>query len=311
MNIKLMVSILFSFILISHKVNAQDYQLSPAGLVINDTYANLSRSVFSCGVSTFLKDIFNVPAYAQDFLAYNFLHMTELLEYGKRHDKDSIYIRSVLRLFSNKVKACQYIDAKEAFTQLLGQLPLLLESYFVIDPEKVFHSLKDLIYEIQYQKFKTMFPQFKAGPETFLSDLAEQVENAAELRRLMTVFLEVCLSKLIWHPEDQLKTWQNVKTIADQLASLYKNTMIVDQEDLNSLYITLLERYCFFLDVAAPYLGSQTFQAIRQDMQTNYTPLLDLEEQEELLESKAQRLSRCLLELEAKSRARECGIVVA
>jgi hypothetical protein len=46
-------------------------------------------------------------------------------------------------------------------------------------------------------------------------------------------------------------------------------------------------------------------------MHTNYTPLLDLEEQEDMLETKSQRLARCLFELEAKARARESGIVIA
>src|ERR1700733_1961839 len=311
MNIKIAHCILFAFLLISHKANGQGYQLSGGLTPAASNYAKLSRSVFSCGVGTFLKESFNAPTYPQDFLPYNFLHLVELLEYGIKHNKDALYIRSVLRLFSNKIKACSYIDAMEAFPELLAQLPPLLEPYFVINADRVFTSLKDIVYHIQYQHFKEMFPQFKINPESFLENLAEHIENAAELRRLMQVFLEITLSKLIWHPEDQFKTWQNVKMIADQLAALYKKTIITDQEDLNSLYIALIERYCFFLEVAAPYINIKTFEQIRQDMHTTYTPLLDLEEQEDMLETKAQRLTRCLLELEAKARARESGIVIS
>lgn len=311
MNIKVIVSILFAFLLISHKAKAQDYQLSTLPTQAATNYAHLSRSVFSCGIAPFLKESFNSPAYAQDFLPYNFLHMLELLEYGNKNNKDTLYIKSVLRLFSNKIKACSYIDATDALPELLAQLPALLEPHFVVNADQVFTSLKDIIYHIQYQHFKDMFPQFKINPESFLENLATHIENAAELRRLMQVFLEISLSKLIWHPEDQFKTWHNVKTIADQLAALYKKTIITDQEDLNSLYITLLERYCYFLEITAPCISIQTFEQIRQDMHTNYTPLLDLEEQEDMLETKAQRLTRCLLELEAKARARESGIVLA
>ena len=306
---KLFFSIIIACLLTSHNAKGRDYQHPYSSADIPGTSAYFARSVFASSIGDFLKDIFNAPAYAENFLPNNFFHMIELLQYGNQTGKDNVYVRAVIRLFANKMKASSYINAY-AFSDLLSQLPSVLDRHFAIKSETVLNSLKDIIYELQYQSFKSKFPEFKASPETFLSNLAQQIEDAAELRKLVNLFLEVCLNKLIWSPQDQFETWQNTKVIADQLACLYQRTIIADLEDLNSLCITLLERYCFFLDVAGAQIDIATYEKIKEDINTCRTPLLDLAEQEDVLETKAQRLSRCILSLEAKARARESGIVV-
>lgn len=309
MNKPILSSIFGVALLISHSGKAKDYQLPFANADLVGGTSLFNRSISSGGIGSFF-DIFNMPAYPQEFLPNNFAHFIEFLQQGNKTGKDQLYVRSVIRLFCNKIKSCSYINAY-AFSQMLSHLPALLERHFVIKSENVLTSLKEVIYEIQYQSFKEQFPQFKLNPETFLSNLSQQIEDAAELRKLMAVFLDVGLSKLIWTPSDQFETWHSVKTIADQLAVLYKKSIITDLEDLNSLCITLLERYCFFLDVAGPQLEIETFEKIRADMNVCRSPLLDLEEQEKLLETKGQRLARCLIEQEAKARAREQGLVLS
>lgn len=305
----LFLSIIIACLLTSHNAKGKDYQHPYSSADISKPSALFTRSVFASGIGDFLKDVFNAPAYADDFLPNNFFHMVELLQHGNQTGKDNVYVKAVIRLFANKMKASSYINAY-AFCDLLGQCPSLLQRHFVIKSDNVLSSLKDIIYELQYQSFKSRFPDFKSSPETFLNNLAQQIEDAAELRKLMNLFLEVCLSKLIWSPQDQFETWQSTKAIADQLATLYRHTIVADLEDLNSLCITLLERYCFFLDVAGAQIDITTYEKIKEDLAHCQTPLLDLAEQEDVLETKAQRLSRCLLTLEAKARAREQGIVV-
>jgi hypothetical protein len=235
--------------------------------------------------------------------------MVELLEYGNKTGKDQLYSRTVIRLFSDKTKACSYINAY-TFSDLLGQLPTLLNRYFALDTDRTMTSLRDIIYEMQYHSFSVNFPEFKSNPQTFLTNLSKQIEDAAELRKVLVVFLEVSLNKLIWSPEDQFDTWLATKLIADQLTCLYKRTMIPDLDDLNSLCITLLERYCLFLDVAGSHIDISTFEKIKADIKNCQTPLLYLAEQEDLLETKMQRFTRCLIELEAKARARASGMVI-
>ncbi len=309
MFIRLLYSIIIAILLTSHSAKAQDYQLPCVSGDIPGTPAYFSRSVFSVGINSFLKDIFNTPSYIQDFLPNNFFHMIEFLHHGNHTGKDSLYVKSVIRLFSNKAKASTYINAY-AMSDLLAQLPALLEQHFIISVDKSFDSLKDIIYEIQYQTFSQNFPEFKADHETFLKSLSQQIENAAELRKLITIFLEVSLSKLVWNPQDQFDTWQTTKLIADQLTALHRRTIITDLEDLNSLFITLLERYCFFLDLTSDHLAISTFEKIKEDIHIYPTSLLALAEQEQSLETKMQRFTRCLADLEAKARAREAGLIV-
>lgn len=309
MSYKTIFPFIFAFLLISHKAKAQDYQLSYANTDVYNIDSLFNQSVFSLGISTFLKDIFALPTYGQDFLPNNFFHLIEFLYHGQKTGKDALFVRSVLRLYHNKIKATPYINVY-AFCDLLGQLPSLLEPYFVIDSTKALGSLKEVIYEIQYRSFMTQFDEFKTSPDTFLKNLSAQIEDAAELRKLVMLFLDTTLSKLIWSPADQFDTWQSTKLIADQLHALYKRNIISDLDDLNSLCITLLERYCFFLDIASSHFDIQTFEKIKEDINNCRTPLLDLEEQESLIETKLQRFTRCLMEVEAKARAREAGIVV-
>jgi hypothetical protein len=306
---KLLSSIIFVSLLTSHKAKAEDYQLPFSNADIPGTTAYFARSVFFDGVGNFFKDVFNAPAYGADFLPNNFFHMIELLNYGNQHGKDRAYVKTVIRLFSNKLKTSSYINAY-TYCDLLPELTVLLEPHFTINSDCTVTSLKDIIYEIQYQSFKAQFPEFKASPETFLTKFSQQIEDAAELRKLTTVFLEVSLNKLIWSPEDQFNTWLSVKLIADQLSALYKRTIIPDLEDLNGLYITLLERYCMFLDVASSHLEIATIQKIKEDINAHQTPLLSLPEQEELLETKMQRLCTVLARTETKMRARAKGMVV-
>lgn len=308
MNTKLILSIITASLLTSHSVKAKDYQLPFSNADVPGTYEFFARSISITGSKSFIKDIFNHPSYVDSFLPNNLHHMIEFLKNGNKTGKDAVYVRAVIRLFANKLKAASYVNVY-AFSDLLEELPEILAPHFAIKTDRILGSLKDVIFEIQYHAFKEQFPEFKANPETFLSNLAEQIEDAAELRRVMMVFLEQCLSKLIWTPDDQFGTWLTTKTVADQLAHLYQKSIVTDVEDLNSLCISLLERYCTFLDIAGAQIDIATFEKIKEDIAVCRTPLLDLEEQEALLETKAERLIRCVMELEAKARARETGMV--
>lgn len=306
---RLYFSIMFVILLTSLNSKSKDYQLFMAEGPAIGTPDYFSQSIFSSGINLFFKDIFNNPRYIQDFLPNNFFHMMELLLHGNKTGKDARYVKSVLRVFGDKMKASSYVNAY-AFGDLLDQLPTLLAPHFTIDTAHALDSLKDVIYEIQYQTFSKHFPEFKADHETFLKNLSVQIEDAVELRKLMMVFLEICLNKLVWNPQDQFATWEHTKQVSNQLALLYKSGIVCDVEDINSLFITLLERYCLFLDISSPTITIETFAKIKEDIHATHIPFLRLDEQESFLETKVQRIMRCLIDLEAKARARESGFVI-
>lgn len=298
MNLKSRYGLLLVCLIISHSSKAQDYQLATQPLF---------RSVFSSGISNYLQVTYNDPLYSHNNSI--FFHTIELLQHGNKTEKNKTYFKSVLRLITNKLKSAPYINAY-AFFEMLAQMPTVLEAPFAINKERGFGSLKDIIYELQYQQFKTNFPLFKSSPDTFLEALSAEIEDASELRTLMLIFLETSMSKLVWSPEDNLETWICTKNIADQLALMASKSIIANLDDLNSLYITLLERYCFFLDLAGTTMDVATFDKIKADIAANRINFLELEEQEELIETKMQRFTRCLAEVEAKARAYEQGMLV-
>lgn len=262
--------------------------------------------VSTVGVNRFIKDIFNEPLYAEEFLPNNFSHLLELLQ---KKNKSGDYIKSVLRLFTNKIKASTYVNSY-SMDELLVQLPAMLKKHFVVDQTRQFESTKEIIHEIMYSSLSSQFTQFKTAPSAFLTDLSAKIEEAVELRKVLVLFLETTISKLVWSPQDQQESWKMVRNISDHLADLYENQLITDVEDLNSLYITLIERYCVFLDIANPYLNADFYTAVKNDITSETLSMFAVAEQENALETKAQRLLRSVLMGQARLQAREHGLIL-
>lgn len=310
------VSLFFFTCLLMHAKSPTDYQVT----VKSDPNPQVNfflQPVFTQGVSQYLQTTFNDPLYVLEILPHSFAHVIELLQHGRDTKKPKIYFKSVLRLFADEYKrTC--VNAY-AFGDFLVHLPSLLKEQFIIDASKAFESLKDMVNEMLLSTFVAKFPEFKANPGTFLESVSQDIEDAVELRKLVQLFLEVTLSKLVWNPDDKEKTWENVKKIGQSLQTLYKNQMIANQDDLNSLYLTLVERYCFFLDLTQKQLiqTPSFYQKIRDDIASRSISFLELAEQEQYLETKSQRILRVvhraqeeIYREQVKMRARQEGIVI-
>ena len=77
------------------------------------------------GIKNFLQQVYNRSEYL-DVLPTNLNHLVQFLENGKKNNQSRAYIRSVVKLFSNKLKGVQYINAY-AFSLMLSQFPELLK----------------------------------------------------------------------------------------------------------------------------------------------------------------------------------------
>ena len=66
----------------------------------------------------------------------NLHHMAEFLRNGNKTGKDAVYVRAVVRLFANKLKAASYVNAY-AFSDLLAELPELLAPHFSIKADGI------------------------------------------------------------------------------------------------------------------------------------------------------------------------------
>jgi hypothetical protein len=275
------------------------------------------------GIDTFLRTAFNNPVYVSDILPHDFSHFIQLLQHSKSMTQHRrAYVKSVIKLFNNKIKGTQYINAY-AFSVMLDQVPDLFEEYFslkrLLDPAR---STKK-VYTILEETFLNRFDQFKEKPREFLDTLSHEiVENlqkeselitedisVEQLRQSIVRFLELCITKLVWSPEDHEAIWDSVKKISRQCEVLIDRNIISDSSDLDDLYWSLIHRFCFFVDITGSDLPIEFYEKIRNDIASQQLLLLELEEQEKSIEPKMAHLKRALFNGEAKKRALDNGIV--
>jgi len=290
-------------------VAGKQYEVTMVKSDPNPAMTKLLEPVFNQGISHYLKETFNLPFYAQEILPYNFSHFIELILHGNKTRQPKLYFGSTMRLFSDKLKSSPCVSAY-AYSDMLEQIIPLLQPQFSIDASKVFGSVRDIVNEMLLATLVRDFAGFKANPGTFLESVSADIEDAVELRKVFMFFLETSLNKLVWSPQDQDRTWENVKRIAQQLQTCHKQQMIANLDDLNSLYISLIERFCFFLDITNAQLPSACYQRIKEDVTGAQLAFLEIPEQEKCLETKSQRILRAVYEGETKARAREQGILV-
>ncbi len=318
--------------IIIHTVQAKENRTDNQYIIetIHEEYLNDSDKLLDAfcrpvkftrsGMRCFLKHNFSRREYAEEFLPHNFCHFIEFLEFGKDSNQNNMYIQSTIRLFSNKVKACNYVCA-DAVDNLLERLPNLLKNYFVKKPASLFTEAKNSIKRILYSMFLSKFSFFKQDPDHFFdelsSDIMETLGNSSfvqmhvdreQLRQNVIRFLEITLNKAIWTPLDQEEVWISVKNISVKLEELVEYD-IINQDELDDLFQSLLERFIHFLDLAGADLAPEVVTMIEEDIDSDKLLFLQMEEQEEYMQPKADRLRKALKEVKARIIARQQGIL--
>jgi len=291
--------------------------------LLTDRDASLKSPVYfsAHGVQHFLTQVFNNHRYAQDILAHDFSHLGQFLTHGKTMEHKRTYSKSVFRMFGNKLKATPFVNAY-AFSGLVKDLPQLLRDYFIVFTSGDLNPAKATIEDLLYSSFINSFTTLKERPDQFFNDLSNEIVQTLnnkyhlledltldEVRKSLLLFLELGVNKLVWDPMDRFTTWENCKTIADGFHTLLEMNIIADPDDLNDLYITLIERYCYFLELTGTELPTSFYEQIKHDVASQQLFFLEMEEQEPGLETKAERLMRSLIDGEAKARGRELGII--
>lgn len=313
--------IVIFFITFSHTVSAYENQYftqdgSLSFLQLSTVSVKFTRS----GIKVFLKEIFNRKEYAQEFLPYDFCHLLQFLEYGKSTKQDVIYLQSVIRLFNNKVKACHFVTAY-AYLGLLEKLPEFTEPYYKKTSLSSLIDTQAAIKKLLYTTFLTRFTFFKQDPDSFFTDLSrELIQTVANdtlmnqplcqehFRQLIVRFLDITLNKVIWGTWEIQESWPLVLAIAHKLENLNKQELLSDDE-FDDLLQSLVERFIYFLDLAGSDLTLDIIKYIKEDLQITDCIFNQIEEQEEHLTSKTQRLLQTLDASEAKIYARTKGII--
>jgi len=277
-------------------------------------------------VAVIFSDI-SKPSYSTDILPHNFSYLTNLLEYGNNTKKGRAYTERVLRVFNRLIKGTGYINAY-AFSDMLEVLPGLLEQDCVAHRSKgliqnsslldldMYDRFKESVNNLLYNRFLTDYDSFKQDPEDFLGqltanilDVVEEEVSIQDLRQVLVRFLELSASKLVWSPEDQEYVWSSVKKISKQLAKLVEYNVLEDVDTLDDMYWSLVERFCFFVEMTHTHLTTDFYDTIQHDIRSDKLLLVNLEEQEHWLEKKEDRLLRTVKSCKAKKLAYDQGIL--
>ncbi len=291
------------------------FNLSPKTIAHFFHQPKYSASNIKC----FLRHTYNHPAYAQKFLAVNFSHVKTFLSYTDKSPQPRGYIESVLSLFKQKIKVTPYINSY-ACIEFLEHMPSLMQEYFNEEKEKQekINNIKELIHEYLYSNFNRL----KHDPEDTLNDMSEKIYDLTvekpneetdisinKLQQTIISFLETSLNKLIWSPLDQKEIWESVKLIANQLEDLLLQNIIPNIETLDELYWTLINRFCYFLEISGNELNMESYELINNDIITQKSLLWTLKEREPHVTSKYRHLKYHLMLSEAKARAYSAGII--
>lgn len=308
------ITLLLVYTLSIHSINAQALQEKDAALKNqNDIIASIQHQMKS-------------PAYTREILPNDFSHLSQLLTVGSVNDQSPMYLRSVIKYFTNMLKRSSYVNSI-AFSHLLEELPAQLLPYFTLPASRMYitdPALYDAAFAdrfkistngILYSKFSTEYESFRQDPASFLQTLSTDITTIAQeeivqeqIRQSLIRFFEVALSKLIWDPSTHEATWITTKKISEQLARLLECNILDDTNDLEDLHTTLLNRYCYFIDITATDMPSSFFTAIKNDIKMNDLVLFALAEQDGIFESKLAYMQRTLIEAETAAYCYQAGL---
>ena len=298
-----------------HSINAQPLQEKDTSLKNED---NLIISI---------QQKLRNPEYTREILPNDFSHLSQLLTFGHNNTQSTLYARSVINSFTNLLKRSQYVNSK-AFSVLLENLPMQLMPYFSLPASRAYiadSALYDASFtdrfgatvnSMLYSKFSSEYESFRQDPNAFLRSIGTNIVTIAQEEMMQTQvrqsfirFCEIALSKLIWDPAAQEATWSITKKISDQLARFLELNILDDTNDLEDLYATLLNRYCYFIEITATDMTPSFFASIRNDLKSNDLVLFALNEQDTILEPKLAYMQRTLIDAETASYRHHAGLV--
>lgn len=269
---------------------------------------------------TSLKD----PTYARGIYFTDQSLLIDLLQKTNRSNSNPRrYIHAVLKTFTNVVKGSDCITT-DSFIQTLQflteTLPFYMqsreyESYTPIIIERdleAYQRLHAFNQAILLNSFNQNYEDFQLNPLQFLQNIADIVSQAAQeelevqkLRNTLKLFLELHLNKLIWAYEENEGCWEQVKTIAALLTSLFENNVFDDLNDLDDLFWSLIHRFGHFFEYTYKYCSYSLFDAIKHDLAHGSLLLLDLAEQDSCIIKRSDSLLHTVMHAEARRRAHD------
>lgn len=273
-----MFKINFTYIvLISYLINNFSQLLSnPAPIIVN----NLNNDEFllhsplrftTNGINNFLTYTYNHPKYASEIVPHNTGHFMQLLEHGKISKQDSDYMIAVLRLLRQKISATEYMSAAE-LERITSVIPTILIDY--MDPKSpIYHKT-----------------------------------SSRKLKNVLIHVIENCLNKTLWNSSEAEQMTSQLIKIGNNLANLERAGIIADEDDLNDLIHSLLDRFIYVLSLSSNNLPLSFYEELSK--QLHQAAWMKIAEIESAIDSKIKKVEQAFLKSKLKSHASETlGIV--
>jgi len=248
------------------------------------------------GISHFFKYTYNHESYTE-YLPYNFSHMIQFLEFGQEQNQTEAYAKSIIKLFLQKIKGCDFINSYN----LINSMPKIADALTPYTQKKEASMLAELQKQLK-NRFSNIFSRYNAyfekNPDAFLEALAEQIAKKTNevqtqqhieiehVRKDILRFLETCINKLIWSSADAYDAWSAINELANQSENFLNKNLITDVDALDDLYWSLIHRFCYFIDIAHEDISQETFIQIINDIHKEGLILFQIEEQESLITTK-------------------------
>ena len=245
------------------------------------------------GIAHYFKYTYNHDTYTE-YLPYNFSHMIQFLEFGQTHDQNEAYAKSIIKLFLQKIKSCDFVSSYS----LITSMPKLADSLepYVAKKEAGFLEELQKSLKARFSKiFSTYYSYFQKNPDAFLEALSEQIAkktnevqtqqhiDVEQIRKDILRFLETCISKLVWNPTDAYDAWIAINEIATQTEQFLDKKLLSDIDAFDDICWSLIHRFCYFIDISADDISQETFIQIVNDIHNEKLILLQVEEQEDLI----------------------------
>jgi len=319
--------IIFIFLLMSygHNLKTKKMQYLNTEREFDAHYKNpfIPIEFTASGLHNFFENIYNKNWYAKEFLPDSFAHMIQFLEFGKKTNQAGGFLKSVLKLFGNKLKASSYVNSY-ALVDLLEAIPSLTKQYFVFPEQNFFEENKKIINDLMYNQFASNFSLFKINPKDFLNDLSKNIVttlqnktkiidthvNLEHLKQSLVRFVELAIGKTIWSPQDHKNIWSLFTGLSKALEELSKQKIVEDVDNLDDMFWSVVHRFCDFLDIVGHELPVEFYSEFKNQLLSANLFMFQIEEQEKSITTKETQLVQALFEGEARARAYQKGIIV-
>jgi hypothetical protein len=248
------------------------------------------------GLASYFENVYNHPGYAEH-LAYNISHMVQFLEYGEQNNQDAAFAISVIKLFTQKIKAAAFIDATN-FIITIPHLTKILQPYAQKKAASFLGEMQSKLKNHMTNIFSKYFSFFQSDADAFMDALAKQIAqqtnhlhtqqhvDVAYLKKDFLRFFEICINKLILPADDMLESWHTINQIADAFYLSMNTECFTGISAYDDLAWSLIHRFCYILNLSYRTISQEMYNKIMQEIQNKELHLLKTEEQEKFILTK-------------------------